>query len=143
MNPTESLPEDRAREVSDLLKVFAHPGRLRLLSRLSEGECSVAEMERELGIRQPSLSQHLGELREAELVSTRREHKTVFYTLTAPRALELVEILHAMFGSDEPQSRPLRRKASGRNRNGGAALFAQAGAAATGRSPDLPEPTTR
>lgn len=142
MSPAASFPEDKAREVSDLLKVFAHPGRLRLLSRLFEGECSVAEMERELGIRQPSLSQHLGELREAGLVSTRREHKTVFYTLTAPRAVELVEILHAMFGSQEPR-RPRRGKASGRARNGGAAMFAQAGAAATGRSQDHPEPTPR
>lgn len=143
MSPAASLPEDKAREASDLLKVFAHPGRLRLLSRLFEGECSVAEMERELGIRQPSLSQHLGELREAGLVSTRREHKTVFYTLTAPRAVDLVEILHAMFGSEELQRRPRRGKAGGRGRNGGAAMFAQAGAAATGRSQDHPEPTPR
>ncbi|MEH3116287.1 MAG: metalloregulator ArsR/SmtB family transcription factor [Methylorubrum populi] len=143
MSPAASLPEGKAREVADLLRVFAHPGRLRLLCRLFEGECAVAEMERELGIRQPSLSQHLSELREAGLVSTRREHKTVFYTLTEPRAREFVEILHEMFCSGEPRRRARRGKASGRDRNGGAAMFAWTGGTMAGPGPDRSERSTR
>lgn len=120
MSPPAPPPEDGARAIADFLKVFAHPGRLRLLFRLSEGECAVAEMERELGIRQPSLSQYLGELREAGLVSTRREHKTVFYRLTEPRAAELVAVLHGMFGLPGPErGRPVVR-----GRHAGAAMFA-------------------
>jgi len=143
MSPAASLPEDMAREVSDLLKVFAHPGRLRLLCRLFEGECSVAEMERELGIRQPSLSQHLGELREAGLVLTHREHKTVFYTLTEPRAVDLVQFLHEMFCSGEPRRRPRRGKASEHARSGGAAMFAWTGGAALDQGARRPGRPTR
>lgn len=80
-----------------LLKRLGHPSRLLIVCRLVEGEMSVAEMEEELGLRQPSLSQQLGELRNAGIIEPRREAKNVVYRLADPKAERLVETLHALF----------------------------------------------
>ena len=71
--------EDTARD----LKLLANPNRLRILARLLEGEMSVGDIETELGIRQPSLSRELSNLREAGAISARRESKVVFYALNS------------------------------------------------------------
>lgn len=122
---TGTVDGERAKVASDLLKALSHPARLRLACRVAEGECSVAVLEQELGIRQPALSQHLGELREAGLVTTRREHKHVFYTLTDPRALAILEALEDAF-SGTPR-RPGRRPEKRCGLLDGAAVFAVVG----------------
>ena len=67
---------------ADVLRVLGHDGRLRLMHCLMErGETSVGELETLTGIVQPGLSQQLGVLRNAGLVATRREAKSVHYRL--------------------------------------------------------------
>lgn len=78
-----------------LLKVLAHGDRLIILCRLSQGEFCVGELEEDLGIRQPTLSQQLGVLRQEGLVSTRREGKHVFYKLASEDALAVLTVLHS------------------------------------------------
>ncbi|MBP0616889.1 ArsR/SmtB family transcription factor [Jiella mangrovi] len=84
-------------EAVSLLKRLGHPARLLIVCRLVEGEMSVAEMEEQMGLKQPSLSQQLGELRNAGIISPRREAKNVFYRLADHKAEKLVELLHALF----------------------------------------------
>lgn len=84
-------------EAADLMKLMGNPNRLAILCRLSEGEASVGEMEETLGIRQPTLSQQLGELRKAGLIADRRAAKVVFYRLADTRALVVVKHVHAVF----------------------------------------------
>ncbi len=84
---------------ADLLKLMANPHRLAILCRLAEGETSVGEMEESLGIRQPTLSQQLGELRKTGLIRDRRAARSVFYSLSDERARALVERLHELFCS--------------------------------------------
>lgn len=67
--------------------------RLKILCRLLDGEVSVAGLESELGLKQPSLSQQLGHLREADIVTTRREAKSVFYSLADDRVRAVVDAL--------------------------------------------------
>ena len=57
----------------------------------------MTELEATLGSRQPSLSQHLGSLREAGIIAGRHEAKAVFYRVSDPRAAAVVEALHAIF----------------------------------------------
>lgn len=97
--------EATAARVADLLKVAANPNRLRILYLLTQGECSVSEIEQRLGIRQPTLSQQLGELRNAEVVVTRREHKAVFYSLADPRMRALLEAFDDILIAGRPQRR--------------------------------------
>jgi DNA-binding transcriptional ArsR family regulator len=120
MTKVVGLSDSEQKEAARLLKVLSHPVRLRLALHLLAGEFSVAEMERELGVHQPNLSQQLGELREARLVSTRRAHKLVFYRLTDTRAANLLARLPAILRSHpSPQPDPAVSLESG-----GAAVFA-------------------
>jgi len=63
---------ERAPEVAELLRGIATPTRLLLLYRIAQGEPSVAELEHDLGLRQPGLSQQLAELRRNGLIAPRR-----------------------------------------------------------------------
>jgi len=82
-----------ADKASKLMKVMANADRLMLLCQLSQGEKSVGELEAILDIRQPTLSQQLTVLREAELVSTRREGKNIIYTISSESALAVMHVL--------------------------------------------------
>jgi DNA-binding transcriptional ArsR family regulator len=87
----------RATEVASLLKTLANRNRLMIVCTLVEREYSVSQLENELGIQQPTLSQQLTVLREAGIVETRRESKQIFYRLSEQKAAQLVEALHAIF----------------------------------------------
>ncbi len=64
---------DGAGAACGFLRALAHEDRLMLLCQLSQGECSVRELEARVGLGQPSLSQQLGILRRQELVVSRAE----------------------------------------------------------------------
>ena len=88
-----------AREASQLLRVLSNENRLLLLCQLSQGEKSVGELETLLGIRQPTLSQQLGVLRNEGLVQTRRDGKQIIYHVVDERAQRLLETLYGMYCS--------------------------------------------
>jgi DNA-binding transcriptional ArsR family regulator len=88
-------------EASDLLKSIANPNRLSIVCMLLEGERSVTELETELGIRQPTLSQQLCALREAGVVACRREAKHVIYRVADRRAARLIGTLRDIFSDLE------------------------------------------
>jgi DNA-binding transcriptional ArsR family regulator len=88
-------------EASELLKSIANPNRLSIVCMLLEGERSVAELERELRIHQPTLSQQLRELREGGIVTCRREAKHVMYSVADQRVARLIETLRDIFSDLE------------------------------------------
>jgi DNA-binding transcriptional ArsR family regulator len=79
------------------LKVLANEDRLLLLCQLSQGEMCVGELEEKLAIRQPTLSQQLGVLRAEEVVNTRREGKSIFYSVADPAMLEILAVLYRLY----------------------------------------------
>ena len=80
-----------------LLKVLSHPDRLMVLCQLSQGEKRVGELEDILGIVQPTLSQQLTVLRDEELVTTRRDGKSIYYQIASPQALAVMSVLFDQF----------------------------------------------
>ena len=78
-----------AGEAVGALKVLANEDRLLLLCQLSQGEMCVSDLEETLGIRQPTLSQQLGVLRNEGVVHTRREGKNIYYSVADPAMLEI------------------------------------------------------
>ena len=86
-----------ARQATDFLKAVGHEGRLMILCRLIEGECSVAELEALLGARQAAVSQQLARLRQEGLVDTRREGKNIYYFIADARVGRLVAMPYDMF----------------------------------------------
>lgn len=79
------------------LKVLANEDRLLLLCQLSQGEMCVSDLEQTLGIHQPTLSQQLGVLRNEGVVETRREGKSIFYSVANPAMLEILALLYRLY----------------------------------------------
>jgi DNA-binding transcriptional ArsR family regulator len=92
---------DLATSVAEKLKVYAQPQRLMILSCLLKGPRNVAEIGEATRIGQPALSQQLAELRRADLVSTRKEAKQVWYTLADDNIALCVQTMEAIFGEGE------------------------------------------
>ena len=86
-----------AASASELLKALAHPARLLVLCRLVEGETTVGELQRLVGLSMSALSQHLATLREMELVATRRESQAIYYSLVAGPAIGVLDALYAAY----------------------------------------------
>jgi DNA-binding transcriptional ArsR family regulator len=86
-----------ARNATDLLKAVGHESRLIILCMLAEGERSVTELESILALRQPTVSQQLARLRADRLVETRRDGKTVYYSLASDPARQVVELLYDLY----------------------------------------------
>jgi len=122
----------QSREQADFagerLRKFAQPQRLMILSLLLQGEKSVTEIDTATGIGQPALSQQLAELRKAEMVTTRRQAKQVYYSLADESVVQCIRSIEALFGAGEPE-RVMRPRPEVRwERNGivrGAANFAR------------------
>ena len=72
-----------------VFKAIAHPARRKILSLLSESERSVKDLTSAFAITQPAVSQHLRELREAELVRSEKVGMEQIYRLTG-RPLRVV-----------------------------------------------------
>jgi ArsR family transcriptional regulator, virulence genes transcriptional regulator len=89
-----------ARRVASLLKAMSNPARLIILCQIAEGERSVGELERAVGLSQSAISQHLAVLRGEAIVSSRRVRQTVLYSLASKEVVALITTLHAVFCRD-------------------------------------------
>ncbi len=96
-----SLTRENALEIAERMKIYAQPQRLMILACLSQGERTVGEIDAVTMIGQPALSQQLGELRRAEIVSTRRAAKQVYYRLANEKVLLCVRSIEAIFGEGD------------------------------------------
>ncbi len=88
---------DRAADAAAYLKTLAHEGRLMILCHLSTGERSVGELEALLSIRQAAVSQMLARLRDEGLVATRRDGKTIYYSLADRNTEQVIGLLYSLF----------------------------------------------
>ncbi len=100
MQTPPAPPSEMARSAESAaayLKTLAHEGRLMILCHLGSGEKSVGELEGLLEIRQAAVSQMLARLREEGLVTTRREGKTIYYSLADANTYEVIQLLYRLF----------------------------------------------
>jgi ArsR family transcriptional regulator len=72
------------RQQARVLKALANESRLKIVDRLSRGECSVGELTDLVGSDRSTVSKHLALLRAHGIVLDRREGNVVFYTLLTP-----------------------------------------------------------
>lgn len=70
-----------ARSVAETMQALATPSRVRILSRLGAGACSVGELARAIEMTQPAVSQQLRVLRHLGLVVGERDGRQVIYAL--------------------------------------------------------------
>lgn len=72
---------ENADRMAAFFKLFADPTRISILNILFEGEMCVCELSSQLGMNQSAVSHQLRILRQARLVSSRREGKSIYYSL--------------------------------------------------------------
>lgn len=87
----------KARNASEFLKALAHETRLVLLCYIAERERSVTELESILSMRQPTVSQQLARLRLDGLVTTRREGKTIYYSIADEKLHRVIAVIYDIF----------------------------------------------
>lgn len=101
VTPREAILQalwDSADDATILLRAAANENRLMILCLLTDGERSVGEIEAMIGARQPTVSQQLARLRADGLVESRRDGKTIYYTLICSRMRRLLESLDDLYG---------------------------------------------
>lgn len=76
---------------SDLFHALANPGRIRILETLLNGERSVGDMQPDVGLEHSHLSQQLGLLRRAGIVTSRKQGAMVIYSIRNPLLAELLD----------------------------------------------------
>ena len=74
-------------------KALSNPNRLELLEYLAQGERSVEALSKVSGLAVANASQHLQQLRQAGLVTTRKEGLYVYYQVTGDEVVELLDAL--------------------------------------------------
>jgi ArsR family transcriptional regulator, virulence genes transcriptional regulator len=94
MNVDASLLIKQAQEVAVILKQLSNKYRLIILCSLAENELSVGELNDQIPLSQSALSQHLGKLREANLVVTRRVSQTIYYRIEDTKVRALLKALY-------------------------------------------------
>ena len=103
----QSNQHDYEREAA-ICKAFANPTRLELVAMLERGGRWSAELQAGLGISKANLSQHLGILKSAGIVATRREGKQLYCDISMPEVKQATALLRNMI---RIQLRPTRRMA--------------------------------
>jgi len=86
-----------ASDATRYLKALANQNRLLILCHLVDGEKSVGELERAIGLRQPTLSQQLARLRSGNLVRTRRDAKSIYYSIADADIRAVLQVLYGKF----------------------------------------------
>lgn len=94
-DPAEMMA--KAAEAASFMRALAHDGRMMILCHLTAGEKTVTELERLLDQRQAAVSQQLARLRSEGLVTCRRDGKARLYSVSDPRAAEVVGLLYRLF----------------------------------------------
>ncbi len=109
--PAMAAIQEHAHEAAVFLKALANDQRLLVLCSLLEGSLSVGEINERVPLSQSALSQHLGVLREAGLVTTARQSQTIYYALAKGPALQIMEVLYSAFCA--PTAKKHGKKAKG------------------------------
>ncbi len=92
-----NVTKKQAEEVSLIFKSFSHPSRLRMLCKLSDGPCTVQELQDACDLEQAPTSQFLARLRREGRVIGKRDGNQVYYSLTDSRLVELMKTLGRLY----------------------------------------------
>ena len=90
--------DEKAKEISKILKVISNKNRLLILCCLEEREYTVSELnERIKSITMSALSQHLSQLKLAGIIESDKKGLNVYYRLNDIRILEVMKVLKKLY----------------------------------------------
>jgi len=85
-------------DIAAIAKVLAHPARVAILQYISaQNACICNDIVAEIGLSQPTISQHLQVIRSAGLIKGSFEGKSICYCLDVPRFKELQNLFNNYF----------------------------------------------
>jgi ArsR family transcriptional regulator len=109
--PRTTIDDEIFERQAQICKAFAHPGRLRILDLLGKGERGVSDLQSELRISKPNISQQISILKSAGVLVTRRNGKQIYCSLAIPevkQACELIRgVLRAQIANSHRLTQPL------------------------------------
>ena len=99
--------ESEQSKLATVLRAMSNAKRMRILNELSDGrERSVSELEGVIAsLSQSALSQHLARLRRANIVRTRRESQTIYYSIDDSDVLRILRLLGHIYTDDPMMQR--------------------------------------
>ena len=99
--------ESEQSKLTTILRAMSNAKRMRILNELSDGrERSVSELEGVIAsLSQYALSQHLARLRRANIVRTRRESQTIYYSIDDSDVLRILRLLGHIYTDDPVMQR--------------------------------------
>jgi len=86
----QPVPDENSTLTARALKAMAHPLRWRILCTLGSNELSVGEIVEKTGTSQSNVSQHLDQLRNKNIVISRKEANRVYYRIRNDQLLILI-----------------------------------------------------
>jgi DNA-binding transcriptional ArsR family regulator len=104
--------------MEEAIRAIAEPNRRRILRLVAEGELSAGEIASRFEITRPAVSQHLGVLREAGLVSERRDGTRRLYRLRPEGFSDLRVFLEAFWDESLDRLKEAAESEEGRRRRG-------------------------
>lgn len=91
--PPELSDDESTTLTANALKAMAHPLRWKILCSLGKSELSVGEIVERTGTSQSNISQHLEQLRNKNIVVSRKEANRIYYRIRNAQLLELIGIM--------------------------------------------------
>lgn len=95
---TNITPQTDTLSIANLFQVLSVQPRLEILLTIGESEACVCHLEAALGYRQAFISQHLMALREANILTSHREGRFIYYHLVDKRILNVLNIAGEFLG---------------------------------------------
>ncbi len=80
-------------KISAILKIIAHPCRLRIVEILKDGEMGVSKIQAQVKCKQSVTSQHLNKMKNSGILKARRSGNEVFYSIANFEVLRIMKCL--------------------------------------------------
>jgi DNA-binding transcriptional ArsR family regulator len=94
------IPMERLERAATVMRVLAHPHRLRICELLLQGRIPVHDIAEHLQIPSNAASQHLGIMKAYGIVGSQRDGKTVYYRVVSPQPRWLLSCIRSHSTAD-------------------------------------------
>ncbi|HZT82411.1 MAG TPA: autorepressor SdpR family transcription factor [Gemmataceae bacterium] len=95
--------------MDEAFKALADPTRRKILQLLRQGEMTAGELAQHFDMAKPSVSHHFNVLKQADLITSRREGQQIWYALNTTVAEDLLSIIWDLFSSAGKNGRESKR----------------------------------
>lgn len=93
-----SIFTESQNELARFAKVLGHPARIAIVQHIvKRGECICGDLVQEIGLAQATISQHLRELKQANIIQGTIEGTSVCYCLNPKTCKKLMKVFSGLF----------------------------------------------